>query len=71
MKFLSKKEVVPIKILRTYLIHVFKKCLLGEAILGFKNFILAFFILFIVNNLLQLIQQNHADGLNVERIMNK
>jgi hypothetical protein len=55
----------------SYLIHTFIKCFLGEAILSFLNFIFIFFVLLIGNNLLKLIQGNHVDGLNVEKIMNQ
>jgi hypothetical protein len=33
----------------------------GEAVLGLFNFIFTFFVLFIGNNLLELIQGNHAN----------
>jgi hypothetical protein len=59
------------EILKGYFIHIFKKCLLDEVVLGLFNFILAFFILLIENNLLELIQGNHTDGLNVKKVMNQ
>ncbi len=61
--------MVLVEISKGYLIHIFKKCLLGEAIPLY--FILAFFVFLIENNLLELIQENHADGLNEKKVMNQ
>jgi hypothetical protein len=58
---MQKKKVVLKEILRGYFLHIFKKCLLSEAVLGLFYFIFTFFVLFIGNNLLELIQGNHAN----------
>jgi hypothetical protein len=72
MKLLHKKElVVSDEIMKGYLIHIFKKCLLGEVVPSLLNFILAFFVLFIGNNLFELIQGNHANGLIAKKVVNQ
>jgi hypothetical protein len=63
--------VVSVEIPKAYFIHVFKKCLLREVIPSLFNFTLAFFVLFIENNLFERIQGNHANGLNVEKVVNQ
>jgi hypothetical protein len=64
-------ELICKKILKVYLIHILKKHLLREVIPNLLDFVLAFFILDIWNDLLELVKWNHFDGLNVEEIMNQ
>jgi hypothetical protein len=64
-------ELICKKILKVYLIHILKKHLLREVIPSPLDFVLAFFILDIWNDLLELVKWNHFDGLNVEEIMNQ
>jgi len=54
-----------------YLIHKLKKRLLCEAIPSLLDFIFAFFILGIWNDLLEFVEWNHSNGLNAKEIMNK
>jgi hypothetical protein len=70
MKLLQKKSCFSGDFERLPYTYI-QKNLLGEVVLGLLNFILTFFVLLIRNNLLELIQGNHADGLNVEKVMNQ
>jgi GT2 family glycosyltransferase len=54
-----------------YLIYKFRKCLLHEAILSLLDFIIAFFVMGIWNDLLEFVEWNHSNGLNVKENMNK
>jgi hypothetical protein len=58
------------KDLKFYLIHIFKKCHLCEAILNLLDFIFAFLVLGIWNDFFKFVEWNHSNGLNVEEIMN-
>jgi hypothetical protein len=64
-------ELIEKKILKVYFIHILKKHLLREAIPNFLDFIFAFLILGIWNDLLEFVEWNDFDGLNAKEIMNK
>ncbi len=59
------------KDLKVYFIHILKKHSLHEGIQSLLDFILAFLVLGIWNDLFEFVEWNDFDGLNAEEIMNK